>query len=136
MWEEVFALRGRLDHPLTHLGDPCPECEKARKLVPEWDAAMRAKARAERESRRDRYEGVSAMPGSAPGAPLRSGQEPDGEGAQVVGCPVQPPRYLAELAATAGVKTVHTPKEEGARGGVVFAREFPHAPGAERKAAV
>ena len=55
MWEEVFALRGGLDHALSHLGDPCPECEKARKLVPEWDAAMRAKARAERESRSDSY---------------------------------------------------------------------------------
>ena len=55
MWEEVFALRGGLDHALTHLGDPCPECEKARKLVPEWDAAMRAKARAERASRSDSY---------------------------------------------------------------------------------
>jgi hypothetical protein len=42
---------------------------------------------------------------------------------------------LAELDATAGVKTVHTPNEASARDGVVFAREFLNAPGAERKAA-
>jgi hypothetical protein len=47
LWKEVFALRGGLAHALSHGGEKCPECEKARKLVPEWDAAMRAKARAE-----------------------------------------------------------------------------------------
>jgi len=40
---------------------------------------------------------------------------------------------LAEVAATAGVRTVHTPKERVCEG-VVFARGFPNAPGVERKA--
>jgi len=50
-----FPTPTGLSHALTHSGDPCPECEKARKLVPKWDAEMRAKARAERESRSDSY---------------------------------------------------------------------------------
>ena len=40
LWKEVFALRGGLAHALSHGGEKCPECEKARKLVPEWDAAV------------------------------------------------------------------------------------------------
>ena len=55
LWKEVFALRRGLAHALSHGGEKCPECEKARKLVPEWDAAMRAKARAERASSSDSY---------------------------------------------------------------------------------
>jgi hypothetical protein len=55
LWEEVFALRGGLAHALSHGADKCAECEKVRRLVPVWDAELRAKERAERESRSDHY---------------------------------------------------------------------------------
>ncbi len=42
--------------------------------------------------------------------------------------------YVAELTATAAVKTVDT-KRKSARDGTVFAREIPNAPATERKAA-
>jgi hypothetical protein len=49
LWTEVFALRGGLAHALSHGGATCRGCDDARKLVPEWDAEMRAHERASRD---------------------------------------------------------------------------------------